>query len=108
MEISETTLGDALTALYALCPGVRDRIANEQGQIREHVSIFVGEENMRYTGGLATPINSPIEIHIVPAVSGGAPRIPSSRRGCRKWALGLDRLLAFFFGGSVVGGVNFN
>lgn len=71
LEISPTSLGDALAALWTLYPGMRDRVANEQGQVREHINIFVGDENMRYTGGLATPVGSDAEISLVPAVSGG-------------------------------------
>ena len=52
---SPATAGEALSVLWMLYPGVRDRVANEQGQIREHINIFVGTENIRYTGGLATP-----------------------------------------------------
>jgi len=47
---SPATLGDALEALWALCPGLRHRVATEQGEIREHVNVFVGQENVRYTG----------------------------------------------------------
>jgi molybdopterin converting factor small subunit len=57
--------------LWILYPGIRDRVATEQGLVREHINIFVGEENIRYTGGLATPVPSGAEISIVPAVSGG-------------------------------------
>ena len=71
MEVAAATLGDALAALWNRYPGVRDRVANEQGQVRDHINVFVGNENMRYTGGLATPIESAVEISIVPAVSGG-------------------------------------
>jgi molybdopterin synthase sulfur carrier subunit len=65
------TLAAALSALWALHPGVRDRVVNEQEELRQHVNIFVGNENVRYTGGLATPVPENAEIHIVPAVSGG-------------------------------------
>ena len=71
IEHSSTTLADALSALWTLYPGVRDRIATEQGQVREHINIFIGDENIRYTGGLASPIPARSEISIVPAVSGG-------------------------------------
>ena len=71
IETSPTTLADALSALWALYPGVRDRIATEQGEMREHINIFIGEENVRYTGGLASRISAGAEISIVPAVSGG-------------------------------------
>jgi molybdopterin synthase sulfur carrier subunit len=71
IEHSPATVADALIALWTLYPGVRDRIATEQGQVREHINIFVGDENIRYTGGLATPVNNQSEISIVPAISGG-------------------------------------
>jgi molybdopterin synthase sulfur carrier subunit len=71
IEHSPKTLADALSILWTLYPGVRDRIATEQGQVREHINIFIGDENMRYTGGLASPVSAGSEITIVPAVSGG-------------------------------------
>jgi molybdopterin converting factor small subunit len=71
IEHSPTTLGDALSVLWTIYPGVRDRIATEQGQVREHINIFIGDENIRYLGGLASPISAGSEISIVPAVSGG-------------------------------------
>ena len=43
---------DALAALWMKYPGVRDRVLNQQDQIRQHINIFVGNENVRYTGGL--------------------------------------------------------
>ena len=68
---STATLAEALSALWTLYPGVRDRIATEQGQVREHINIFVGDENIRDTGDFATPLPVHTEISIVPAVSGG-------------------------------------
>jgi sulfur-carrier protein len=71
IRTSPTTVADALAALWMLYPGVRDRIATEQGQIREHINLFVGEEDTRYTGGLMTAISDGSQISIVPAISGG-------------------------------------
>jgi molybdopterin converting factor small subunit len=71
IEHSPTTVAEALSALWTLYPGVRDRIATEQGQVRQHINIFIGSENIRYTGGLASPVPAGSEISIVPAVSGG-------------------------------------
>ena len=71
IEGSPATLADALSVLWTLYPGVRDRVATEQGQVREHINIFIGDENVRDTGGLASPLPAGSEISIVPAVSGG-------------------------------------
>ena len=71
VQAEAATVFDALEALWGACPGIRDRVVTEQGQIREHINIFVGKENIRYTGGLATPVTRGSEISIVPAISGG-------------------------------------
>jgi sulfur-carrier protein len=71
IEGSPKVLRDALQALWISYPGIRDRMATEQGQIREHINIFIGNENVRYTGGLASPVSAGAEISIVPAITGG-------------------------------------
>jgi hypothetical protein len=54
-------------------PGLRDRVTNERGALRPHVNVFVGDEAVRFLGGLAAPLPmaASVEISIVPAVSGG-------------------------------------
>lgn len=61
----------ALEALWVQCPGIRDRVVNEEGQLREHINIFVGTENIRDTGDFSTPVSPDAEISILPAISGG-------------------------------------
>ncbi len=71
LEASPATAGEALAALWTLHPGVRDRLADETGRLRPHINVFVGTEDIRWTGGLGTPLPPGTEITIVPAVSGG-------------------------------------
>lgn len=52
-------------------PGLRDRVLTEERRIREHINFFVGNEPVRYTGGLATPVPEGAEISIIPAICGG-------------------------------------
>jgi molybdopterin converting factor small subunit len=68
---SAKTLGEALHILWERYPGIRYRILTEQGNVREHINIFVGDESIRFTGGLDTPLADECEISIIPAVSGG-------------------------------------
>jgi molybdopterin converting factor small subunit len=65
------TVADALSAIGSRWPGVLDRVMTEQGVVREHVNIFVGEESIRFANGLATPVGDGETIMIVAAVSGG-------------------------------------
>jgi sulfur-carrier protein len=72
---SPATLLEALQLLFAAYPGLRDRILNEESQLREHINIFVGNESIRYTGGLATPLPANATISIIPAISGGTQQL---------------------------------
>lgn len=65
------SLGDALALLWRSCPGVRDRVLTERGEVRPHVNIFVDGESIRDIGGLTAPVRDRAEIIIVPALSGG-------------------------------------
>lgn len=70
LDADPASVGEALDALWKLHPALRDRILNEQGQIRQHVNIFVGSEDVKRKTGLETGLSSN-EIHIFNAVSGG-------------------------------------
>jgi sulfur-carrier protein len=50
---------------------VTDRVLTEQGELRRHVNVFVGEESIRFLNGLSTVVEDGDTIMIVPAVSGG-------------------------------------
>lgn len=65
------TVGDALDALGEEYPGVRDRVLTEQGDVRQHLNVFVDEDNVRFVRGLATPVSEDSRVTILPAVSGG-------------------------------------
>ena len=64
-------MSDALALLWQDHPGLRDRVVDEQGEVRQHINIFVDGESIRFSEGLRTPVSDRAEILIVPAVSGG-------------------------------------
>jgi len=68
---SPKTVEEALNELWQLHVGLRDRVVNEQGELRTHVNIFVDGENIRRKQLLHTPISNQTEITILPSVSGG-------------------------------------
>ena len=71
LEVDGKTVGEALQALFELCPGVRDRVLSEDGRIRQHVNVFIGDESIRFLGGLDAKVEGGARITILPAVSGG-------------------------------------
>ncbi len=71
IESTAATVGEALDILWKRYPGLKNRVVTEQGRVRKHINIFVGDENIRYTGEVDTQLHNASEIFIIPAVSGG-------------------------------------
>jgi sulfur-carrier protein len=64
------TVADALDSLWQQHAALRDRVLTETGEIRQHVNIFAGSDDVKRRDGLATKLTSG-ELHIFNAVSGG-------------------------------------
>ena len=62
------TLGKAFTELESRWPAIARRITDEQGCVRRHLMVFVGEERV-YDLDAVVPDGA--EVSIIPAVSGG-------------------------------------
>lgn len=71
LDGSHGTVRDLLAALRAVHPAVHDRIVTERGEVRTHVNVFVGREDIRYAEGLDTPVPDGAEVVVLPSVSGG-------------------------------------
>jgi sulfur-carrier protein len=65
------TAAEVIEAVAREYPGLRDRVLNEQGELRAHVNIFINGENARFLGGLKAPVDDDSEMWIHPALSGG-------------------------------------
>jgi len=71
LDSRATTLNAALEELWTKHVGLRDRVVNERGEVRQHVNIFLNNENVRRLASLETEVKSGDEITILPSVSGG-------------------------------------
>ena len=65
------TVGDALAELGRREPAAFDRVMNERGELRQHVNVFVNDENIRFIDGLASPVSDGSTIYVLAAISGG-------------------------------------
>lgn len=52
-------------------PGLKDRLCDENGELRRFVNIYVNEEDIRFLKGKETSLNDGDEVSIVPAIAGG-------------------------------------
>ena len=70
--VDARTLSAALEALVAVHPSLRERLRDEHGRLREHLSVFVNKDDIRVLQGESTPLRDGDVIHLIPAVSGGS------------------------------------
>jgi molybdopterin converting factor small subunit len=71
LEVRGGTVGQAFDALRGEMPALYDRIFTEQRELRPHVNVFVGRDDIRWSGGMDTPLERGSEVVIIPSVSGG-------------------------------------
>jgi molybdopterin converting factor small subunit len=71
VEPAEPTLSALVDALEASAPGIRARVLDDEGALRRFVNIYVDDEDVRFTDGLATPVKDGALVSIIPAVAGG-------------------------------------
>ena len=65
------TLGELIDKVDAEHPGIRARVLDDDGKLRRFVNVYVGEEDVRFAGGLETEIPDSSTVSIIPAVAGG-------------------------------------
>jgi sulfur-carrier protein len=66
-----STLREVLDSLETSFPGIRDRVLDEQGALRRFVNVYVGDDDVRFIGGLEAEVPDGTRISIIPAVAGG-------------------------------------
>lgn len=67
----EPTVGAVFAALELDHPALRRRLTDEQGMLRRHVNVFLGNDNIRDLDALGTPLKDGDELLILPSVAGG-------------------------------------
>ena len=71
VDVEASDLGSAIEALEARYPGFKDRLLDEQGELRQFVNVYLNDEDVRLGSGLKAKVAEKDEISIVPAVAGG-------------------------------------
>ena len=68
-EVDGESVGALIGALDLAVPGLRDRLVESGPRLRPHINVFVDGSPAE----LVTPVSPASVVHVIPAVSGGAP-----------------------------------
>ena len=64
-------VNEVISYLEEKFPGIKDRLCDEKGDLRNFVNVYVNGEDVRFLDGLDTSTKAGDEISVVPAVAGG-------------------------------------
>jgi len=67
-----SNLSACIESLETQYPGLKDRLCDENGDLRRFVNVYINGEDVRFLAGLSTALQAGDEVSIVPAVAGGA------------------------------------
>ncbi|HAS39050.1 MAG TPA: molybdenum cofactor biosynthesis protein MoaD [Microscillaceae bacterium] len=72
IEVQGQKVAEVVESLNQQHPGLKDYLVDEQGKLRQHVNIFIGEELIRDKETLQDEVKDSDEIFILQAISGGS------------------------------------
>ena len=71
VEVTGTTVGEALESLLEQFPALREQVFTEDGTLNRFVNVYVNGRDVRYEQELQTPVGENDEVILLPAMAGG-------------------------------------
>lgn len=71
VNIEAKTIREAIEALEANYPGFKERLVDENGELRRFVNLYLNDEDIRFLKGIDTELKDGDTLSIVPAIAGG-------------------------------------
>lgn len=68
VQVEASTVQDVIDQLIAKNPEAGKMLLDSEGRLRRFLNIYVGEEDIRFTQGFATPLTEGCTVSIVSAV----------------------------------------
>lgn len=81
---TSVSVRDAVEALLAAHPELRDRVLTADGTLREHIDVLKNDVTVRAADGLDTVVDAGDELSLVPAVRGAQSGRQPSRSPARR------------------------
>ncbi len=71
VQVEAKTIGELIDVLEKEFPGIKERLVDENGEIRKFVNFFVNDEDIRFLKGKDTELKDGDIVAIIPAIAGG-------------------------------------
>jgi len=71
VTVEGNNIGDIINNLETNYKGIKERICDNDGQIRRFINFYLNDEDIRFLSNLETPVKEGDYISVVPAIAGG-------------------------------------
>jgi molybdopterin synthase sulfur carrier subunit len=71
LHASGHTLGEAVADVAARFPNLGPRLRDQEGNPYPFVVFYINDEDVRFRGGFAAPVQDGDEVTVIPAIAGG-------------------------------------
>jgi len=71
VSIEASNVAQLVSGLEEQFPGIKERICDEDGNLRRFINLYVNNEDIRFMKGMETPLNETDMVSIIPAIAGG-------------------------------------
>ncbi len=75
IEVEAGTIREAIEKLEEQYPGFKERLLDENGEVRRFVNLYLNDEDIRFLKGVDTELKDGDTLSIVPAIAGGKLRV---------------------------------
>ena len=72
VECDGKNIGELIEELEKNFKGIKQRLCEEDGNIRRFINIYLNDEDIRFREGKDTQLKDGDEVSIVPAIAGGS------------------------------------
>lgn len=71
VDITASNVGELIEKMEEQFPGIKERLCDENGQVRRFINLYVNNEDIRFLDGISTSLNDKDIVSIIPAIAGG-------------------------------------
>ncbi len=71
VAVNAKNIKDLIEELEKQFPGIKERICDENGNIRRFINLYVNNEDIRFLNGVETQLKENDVVSIIPAIAGG-------------------------------------
>ena len=71
ININASNVSELIEELEKECPGIKERICDEEGNVRRFINLYVNNEDIRFLNGKDTELSKDDTVSIIPAIAGG-------------------------------------